>query len=393
MTTPAIRVALVADLLSERWPSMDLVADMLVEQFRTGAHAGTVDVEMLRPSLADRGRGVGRYVNRYWDYSAWLRTRRGEFDLFHVVDHSYAHLVHVLPAHLTIVTCHDADAFMPLVAPDVVPTRLPNALTRVVLSGLRRAAAVTCDSQATLAELRQFDLVSAERLTTVPVGVHPALTPAPAPEADRSIDERLGAASADRIDLLHVGSTIPRKRIDLLLHVLKAVRDVEPRVRLIKAGGTLTTAQHALARDLGVEPHIVQLPFLPIDSLAALYRRAAAALVTSDREGFGLPVVEALACGTSVVASDIAVLREVGGAACAYAPVGDIATWRDEILSLLRDGLDGEARQRRRQAGLRQAARFGWDRCADSMVRIYERVHAGARRGAASRVPQHVTEG
>jgi glycosyltransferase involved in cell wall biosynthesis len=374
-----LRVAIVADLLEERWPSMDLVADMLYQQLRDARHAATVHVEMLRPSMADRGRGLGRYVNRYWDYPRWLRGRATDFDIFHIVDHSYAHLVHVLPAHRTVVTCHDADAFMPLVNPNVVPTRLPNVLTRAVLSGLRKAASVTCDSAATLDEVRQFDFVPADRLSVVPVGVHPQLSATPATAADAAIDAMLGARAPGVLDVLHVGSCIPRKRIDLLLRILAAVRADDPRVRLLKAGGTLNGEQRELARSLGVETHIVQLPFLPTDMLAALYRRAALALVTSEREGFGLPVIEALACGTSVVATDIPVLREVGGAGCLYAPLGDIATWRSHVLALLRDSADPAARTRQRDAGLRQAAQFRWEHFAEAVLGIYARVHSSAR--------------
>ena len=116
------------------------------------AFRGALDVQMLRPSLTRRGRGIGRYINRFWDYSRWLRTRANSFDIFHIVDHSYAHLAHVLPATRTVVTCHDADAFMPLVDPSVIPTRLPKVLTRFVLSGMRKAACVTCDTAATRAK-------------------------------------------------------------------------------------------------------------------------------------------------------------------------------------------------------------------------------------------------
>ena len=66
------------------------------------------------------------------------------------------------------------------------------------------------------------------------------------------------------------------------------------------------------------------MPLLDRDELADLYRRAALVLLPSDREGFGLPVVEAMACGTPVVASDIPALREIGGDAAAYCAPGDV---------------------------------------------------------------------
>ena len=307
---------------------MDLVAEMLLGQLRGQRFAASLDVQMLRPSLTPRGRGIGRYINRFWDYSRWLRTRANSFDIFHIVDHSYAHLAHVLPATRTVVTCHDADAFMPLVDPSVIPTRLPKVLTRFVLSGMRKAACVTCDTAATRDEVGKYDLVRPDRLVVVPVGVHPALTSTAVPDSDAALEQMLGPVHPDVPELLHVGSCIPRKRIDLLLRIVASVVEVNPRVRLVKAGGSLTAEQQELARSLGVDAHIVQMPFLETGTLAALYRRASVALVTSEREGFGLPVVEALASGTPVIATDIPVLREVGGGAASYAPLGDIAAWQ-----------------------------------------------------------------
>ena len=196
----------------------------------------------------------------------------------------------------------------------------------------------------------------------------------PVPDSDAALEQMLGAADPDVRELLHVGSCIPRKRIDLLLRVFAAVREVDPRVRLVKAGGSLTAAQLELARSLGVDTHIVQMPFLETATLAALYRRADVALVTSEREGFGLPVVEALASGTPVVATDIPVLREVGGGAARYAPLGDIAAWRSALLAILRNQGGETTRAGIRRAGVEQAGRFTWVGFADSMAAIYTRV-------------------
>ena len=379
MTTPPLRVALVADLLSERWPSMDLVADMLFAQMRSAGSDQSMRVDLLRPTLSNRGERLGRYVNRFWDYSRWLRRRSRDFDVFHIVDHSYAHLVHLLPAGRAVVTCHDVDAFMPLVDARVIPTRLPKALTRYVLSGMAKSARVTCDSLATYDEARRHNFVAPDRLVVVPIGVDPALSFVPEPAADAAVDGLVGPRQADVVDLLHVGSCIPRKRIDVLLKVLRAMRDIDPRVRLLKAGGSLTSEQTALARTLAVDTHIVQLPFLESRTLGALYRRAAVTLVTSEREGFGLPVVEATACGTPVVATDIPVLREVGGSAAAYAPLDDIDLWREAVVACL--AVHRDVTQSRR-TGDDTAARFSWRSCATAMTTIYADV--GRRAADAS---------
>jgi glycosyltransferase involved in cell wall biosynthesis len=146
-------------------------------------------------------------------------------------------------------------------------------------------------------------------------------------------------------------------------------------VRLIRVGGALTEEQRRLAAELGVEGHVVTAPFLERPVLAALYRRAALLVMPSEVEGFGLPVIEAMACGTPVIASDLPVLREVGGDATVFRPVGDVEAWRDEVLERLaeREG-SPERWSARREAGWRQAERFTWSEYARRMVDVYQEV-------------------
>ena len=138
----------------------------------------------------------------------------------------------------------------------------------------------------------------------------------------------LGPISDGAIEILHVGSVIKRKRIDTLLEVFALVVKEFPQARLIRVGGQFTAEQIKMVEKLGINRSIKVLPFIDREVLAAVYRRAALVLQTSESEGFGLPVVEAMACGAPVIASDLAVLREVGGEAARFCPVGDVEAWR-----------------------------------------------------------------
>jgi len=134
----------------------------------------------------------------------------------------------------------------------------------------------------------------------------------------------------------------------------------------------------ALATELGLETRISTLPFLEHSVLSAVYRRAALVLLTSDAEGFGLPVVEALGSGTPVVATDLPVLREVGGEAVSYCRPGDLEHWVETVAGLLRErDLEPTRWTSRRDTGLRQAARFSWRTHTDETVQVYQRLHAG----------------
>jgi glycosyltransferase involved in cell wall biosynthesis len=374
-----VRVGVVCDLREEGWHSMDLVADMLLDLLPSVSR-GEVVATRLRPPMIRRwtrlpvvGGGSraqlgDRLTGRLWDYPRWLRPRRGDFDVFHIVDHSYAHLIRALPAERTIVTCNDTDAFE--AARDGARSRLgPSRLLAAhVLDGISRASHVACISEATRQDLISTGRVDPSRTSVVYLGAHPTCTPAPDAAADADIDRQLGARG---FEMLHVSSTIPRKRIDVLLEMFSRFRGLQPAARLVRVGGALTREQQRLAGRLNVTDALVQLPFLDRPQLAALYRRASVVVLPSDREGFGLPVVEAMACGTPVIASDIPALREVGGTAAVYAPPGDVNRWVDALTQVQHEQADPAARERRRAACLSAAAQFDWRKYAAQMAALY----------------------
>ncbi len=375
-----LRVALLADYLEEGWPSMDLVAEMLLDRLRR-EHSDAIDVTLIRPPLRRRlsrfsgerlAFGADRMAARLWDYPRVAHGLREQFDLFHVVDHSYAQLVHQLPAGRTLVTCHDLDTFRSVLEPEWEPRNAAfRAMTRRILGGLRKAGHVACDTEATRTLLIEKARFSEDQTSVVHNGLHPSFTTRHEAAADREAAQLLGPLRAS-VDILHVGSAIPRKRLDVLIRVFS---ELGRRVRLVRVGGAFTAEQAALARDLGVT--VVVLPFLDRSTLAAIYRRSALLVMPSEREGFGLPLLESLACGTPVVASDIAALREVGGDAATYCAVGDIEAWIAAINALLdeRENLPTEwaARQER---GVRRAEAFSWSKYAREIAWLYDCIAA-----------------
>jgi glycosyltransferase involved in cell wall biosynthesis len=384
-----LRVAVIADYLEEGWASMDLVAEMLMAHLRQ-EHGGRIRPVLVRPPMPRRlarvaslrrGKtsGVARVIARQLDYPRALSDVNGRFDVYHIVDHSYAHLVHYLPAQKTLVTCHDVDAFRSVLQPTEERRSLPYRwMARRILDGLCSAAHVACDSQSTSAALSRLAAIPADRLTVIPNGSDTERLSQSDPAADVEAARLVGHRGT--VELLHVGTTVDRKRIDVLLAIVAAVRALRRDVRLVRVGGPLTAAQRVLARELDVLDAVVELPFVDRTTLAAVYRRATLALLPSEREGFGLPLVEALACGTPVVASDIPVLREVGGSAASYCAVGDVSAWRDRILALLgeRDRAPGDWRARR-QAGRSRAAEFSWLRYTERVANLYYRLAGDAR--------------
>jgi glycosyltransferase involved in cell wall biosynthesis len=376
------RLALLCDFLEEGWPSMDLFGDMLAGCYQAG-YSAEISAELVRPPLHRRfsrlpflgGAGsawnADRLCNRFVDYPSWLRKQTARFDLFHLIDHSYGQLVRELPRGSAVVTCHDLDTFRCLLEPGLEPRpRWFRQMAQRTLDGFLRAAHVLCPSNFTRSQILVHGLFPADRVTVIPPGVDPVFFAEPAaalPEGFASI--------ANRPYLLHVGSTIRRKRIDLLLRIFARVAEEFPDVVLVRVGGPFTAEQTQLAADLEVSRKIVHAPRLSKEQLALAYQNAAVLLQPSDAEGFGLPVIEAMARGAVVVASDIAPLREAGGSAAEYCVTGDIPGWSATVSGLLRERqASQDAWDARRRAARRHASAFTWPENARRTISIYRSV-------------------
>ncbi len=376
------RIGLICDFVEERWPSMDLVAAMVFERLRS-EHAAALDIERICPPLHPRFarlpivggapalHNADRLWNRFVDYPHSLKPQLGRFDLFHLVDHSYSQLIHGLPPGRAVVTCHDLDTFRCVLEPERQKRpRWFRAMAERILSGFRKAAHVIAVSAATRDEILRFGLHPSERVTVVANGVHPSCSPEADPKADAELRGLLPADAQENFWLLNVGSSMPRKRLDVLLRVFAEVRKSVPNVRLLRVGERFTSEQRVLATQLAVDSAVLELGSVNRELLAAAYRRAGLLVHTADAEGFGLPLVEAMACGCPVIASDLAVLREVGGSAAIYCRVGDVEAWAKAVLASMKS--TPEQRRGAREIGFANASRFSWSENAAGTLRVYE---------------------
>ncbi len=377
-----LKVAVVADYAEEGWTSMDLVAEMLATRL-TSLHRDSIDARLIRPRFVrpltqfESLRGsksvfnAERALNRYLLYPLWLRRQRGKFTLFHIVDHSYSHLANHLPADRTIITCHDIDAFRALLTPSrEARSLIPRAIASRLLRGFRGAAMVTCVSRATRDAIVENGLRSPLTTVVIANGVDAVMSPEPDLAADTAAEKFSVRRDANAPEIVHVGSTDPRKRIEMLLQIFAGIGRKFPKARLIRVGGGLLPEHWRVADALGIKDRIVIMPFLERKVLASVYRRAAVVLLPSHAEGFALPLVEAMACGRPVIASDLPVLREVGGEAASYCSAGDVSAWIQTVCGLL-EARDDSSRVRARTEW---ASRFSWDTYSASTVEVYRAV-------------------
>ena len=149
-------------------------------------------VRLPRLGRSGTAHNADRVLNRYRDYPKYIEifTKQNPFDIYHLTDHSYAQLLHVLPAGRVVVTCHDLDAFRCLWDPEGDPR--PGwfrVLAKRTLSGLQRAAGVACVSAVTRDAILRHALLPAEKLRVVPNGV--------APECEAAADSEADAAASN----------------------------------------------------------------------------------------------------------------------------------------------------------------------------------------------------
>ncbi len=369
------RLAVLPDFPAEGWPSMDLCADMLTAHLPGDVSAERVCPPFRRvftrlPTLGKRNAAFNadRLLNRFVTFPKYARSEANRFELFHVVDHSYAQLVHALPAARTGVYCHDLDAFRCLLDPPRDPRpRWFRRLARRTLAGLQKAAVVFHSTTAVGDELKRYGLVDPAKLVSAPYGVAAEFTPRANPEVPVPwLDDLAG-----RPWVMHVGSCIPRKRIDVLLDVVAEVRRTVPELTLVKVGGEWTAGHREQLNRLGLNNAVLHKSGVSRTELAEVYRRAPVVLVPSEAEGFGLPVIEALACGAAVVASDLPALCEVGGEVVTYRAVGDVPAWSEAVQELLNHPLVDLTPR------IAWASRYSWANHAGTIAAAYRRILNG----------------
>jgi glycosyltransferase involved in cell wall biosynthesis len=251
-------------------------------------------------------------------------------------------------------------------------------MTRRILRGLRRAHRIVCGSRAACDELVRFDLADPRRVVVVPNGIDPALLEAPPERATRRAAE-LVPIRRGTVDLLHVGNDIPRKRLDRVLAIVARLRARGHAVRLVRAGSPLRPETRRRLLDLNLDA-VIELPRLERDVLQAVYRQCDLLLMPSDREGYGLPVVEAFAAGKPVVASDIPALRESSGGLAALVEPDALGAWVDAVERVLRDRDPAGAAAAARRAW---AAAHTWDDHVRGLLPVYAEMLERRRSSAA----------
>lgn len=311
-----------------------------------------------------RSRWLGRMEIASWAAFGYPFIERmlPQTDVVHSVELDYP----VATCRPWVVTIHDLG---PLTHPQFFSRSNPWLRRRALDQAVARADAIVCVSAATAAAVRELAREPiGDRLRIVHEGVGEEFFQPPPPSQRPGV----GLPSPGTPYFLWTGSLNPRKN---LANVVRAFDLAAPRLphHLVLAGGLGWDSEDTIGavKDAAARARIHRPGYVTDGTLRTLYSGATAFVYVSLLEGFGLPILEAMASGCPVVTSNISSMPEIAGSA---ALLVDPASPEEIAGAMLRIARDEALRQDLRTRGLSRAAQFSWQRCAEQMLAIYREI-------------------
>jgi glycosyltransferase involved in cell wall biosynthesis len=321
--------------------------------------------ESLPPNLRLVEAQAGLLNRRWFLFGLPRYLRQRELALFHGTNYEVP-LRKICP---TVLTIHDLSL---LLLPEThEAARVKRARRRFPLM-CRAATLIVTPTESVRREVCAQLSIESSRVMAVPEAARSVFRPMAEAEA-QATRQRLGI---EEDFLLFVGTLEPRKNLPALLRAFReALAETKPSLQLVIVGkkGWLTEDLFAQAREAGLDGRVVFTGYLPDEDLRALYSSCRAFVYPSLSEGFGLPPLEAMACGAACIVSRIPSIMEVVGEAALTVAPADEAELTRSIIALLRDE---DLRRRVADAGRERAATFSWERTARRMREVYDEAFA-----------------
>lgn len=297
----------------------------------------------------------------------WLGRRLG-IELFH----STAQRAMYADQVPSVLTVHDLAG---IVHPEFFPaTRITREQNRSVMRDMRQATVVLASSRSTRDDICRLLGLPADQVRTVLLGVDQnQFRPIPDPAVIERVKRRYGIQGPY---ILHVGDLVPRKNLARLIRVyarLKETRKIPHQLVLAGKRNYGPSDLFELPKALGVESDVRFPGFVDEENLPALYSGAAVFAYPSFYEGFGLPLLEAMACGVPIVCSNVSSLVEVVGEAAVVLDPTDDEGWYEVLDSVIRSD---EVRLELKRRGTFRVKEFSWDRTAAEALAVYRELGA-----------------
>jgi len=326
---------------------------------------GPIDYDLNNPRWSKvAGRLDRKLLSTLWmQLNVPLIAVRRNLDLFWGSRH---HLPLLLsPGIRTVVTVHD---IVNRLYPGTMA--LPNLLVERSLMklSLKRSDAIIADSRSTAADIKNKLGISVNKIDTIHLG-----TPVFPREPKRGLEQRNSIPSKY---FLFVGTLDPRKNFERIFKAFELLRPLSQGLHLVIVGGEGWKNKNFLKmiRTHSLKTHIHMTGYLPRDRLVSYYENAICLMFPSLYEGFGLPILEGMSCGTPVITSNVSSMQEVAGDAALLVDPYDIGAIAEAMNKLLRDE---QLRERLISMGFQRAKEFSWKKCAEQTLKVLNTVGEG----------------
>ena len=290
-----------------------------------------------------------------------------------IIDHSDAHIVRWLrnQAKSVIVTCHD---LVNLLYPENLrgSVRLPilsDNLGRYSLHAMEYADSIVAVSSETAKNIDRFLNIEQDRVTVIPNSVDPIFRPLPEEEA-RTFRQVL-ETSLEKFCLLNVGSNHPRKNLTSILNALYILRQKDLPVELWKVSDPFSEEDQRFIKSHGLEDSTKYLGYLDKQTLVKAYNAVDALIAPSLHEGFGITLLEAMACGTPVITSNVSAMPEVVSGSGILVDPYNVESISDGVFRLYEDPAFLETLKRQ---GLQRSEAYSREKIAQEMLQVYRKL-------------------
>jgi glycosyltransferase involved in cell wall biosynthesis len=312
------------------------------------------------PNLSTINAKASSIRGHWWALGLPLYARKASFDLFHGTNYD----VPLWNSRRTVVTIHDLSA---LLHPEKHLARLARRARLRLPVVVKLASAIITHTESVKREICEHLGVKASKVTAIPSAARRCFQPM----AFAQTAEARTRYGVEDDFLLFVGTLEPRKNLLTLLKAFEQIlRQTSFRPQLVIAGGEgwLMDEMFSFINNAGISDRLLLTGYLSDEDLRALYSSCRVFIYPSSYEGFGLPPLEAMACGAPVIAGRISALKETLGSAAILIDPLDVEALATSIVKLLRDE---NQRHQLASGGLRQAGKFSWERTAQLTFDVY----------------------
>lgn len=351
----------------------ELVASLATIDDKTTYKLFVAGVDQLPDIPGENFEWAATSISPKWFARFWHRLRipfpvdffTEKIDLFHATDFV---LPPTLPSTKTILTVHDLSFIR---VPDAASPRLRTYLNQVVPRSVHKADHILADSQATKDDIIEFYDTPPDKITVLLSGVDSIFVPNINAHHATTVRDKYQIGTTPFI--FTIGTVQPRKNYSRLIRALAVLHEKNHDIQLVIAGGKgwLEDKMYKTIEETGLSNYVKLIGFADEADLPTLYSEAICLAFPSLYEGFGLPVLESMACGTPVITSNVSSLPEVAGNDALLVDPYDV---KQLVNALERILTDTELRQKLIESGLQRVKSFTWKRSAQQLSSIYQKI-------------------